>query len=227
MIALWLALGSYLVVLPATGRLTADPILLALLVSAGLAWPRWQARPPRGVPLDAEQADLRGWIDRLAGLAGRRVGRVVVVEQLDTGAAVWGRVVAVRADELAKGEPWMVLTQVARQLAAVTLPRAGAPSYVAFGLGLGVAHLLPAGWGLAWVVLLGVLAMYASLQATDGWTKRAERRTAELIGALRQSTPEAFADLARRQGLIPISEAAGPLASGPTAESLDDDATAR
>ena len=227
MIALWLALGSYLVVLPATGRLTADPLLLALLVTLGLRWPRWQARPPRGVPLAADQADLRGWIGQLAGLAGRRVGRVVVVDQLDTGAAVWGRLVAVRADELAKGEPWMVLTQVARQLAAVTLPRAGAPSYVAFGLGLGVAHLLPAGWALAWVVLLGVLAMYFGLQTTDGWTKRAERRTAELIGALRQSTPEAFAALARRQGLLPDTDVAGPPSGDPATGPAEDDATAR
>jgi len=215
MTALWLALGSYLVVLPVTRQLTAGPLGLALLVAALLAVPRWQARPRRGQPLGTEHDALRGWIGQLCLLAGRRPRRVLVVEAMDTAASVWGPVVALRADELAKGEPWMVLTQVARQLAAVSLPKATRLGLVATGAGLGVAHLLPPLAALPWVLLLGALAAYGSLSGTDAWARAAERRTAELIGALRQSTPEAFVELARKQGLLPDINEAGPPEGGP------------
>ncbi|MBI5831853.1 MAG: hypothetical protein HZB16_05990, partial [Armatimonadetes bacterium] len=97
MSALWLALGSYLVVLPATQRLTAGPLVLAVLVAVLLRLPRWQARPGDGPSLDADHAALRGWIEQLAALAHRRVSRVVVVETADVAVSVWGRTVALRA----------------------------------------------------------------------------------------------------------------------------------
>ncbi|MBI5835439.1 MAG: hypothetical protein HZB16_24315 [Armatimonadetes bacterium] len=108
---------------------------------------------------------------------------------------------ALRAADLAKEEPWVMLTHVARQLAALSLPKTSRLGWLVAGLGLGVGHLLPPLAAVVWVLLLGGAAMYAGLSATEAWTKATERRTAELIGALRQSTPEAFAELAKRQGL--------------------------
>lgn len=205
-----LQLGCYLAWLPLVRAWSWSPSGFVALLAAMALLAQWsRASVPRR-PLDESHAELRGWVETLAELAGVRL-RAVSVAESEPPVALGGEVVF---DEgrLAEGGSTL-LFRAARQLASMTAPAAfAAPSVVLVGAGVGavlvVHHRLGPGFlgavvAFGLLVILAVVVVWRLSGAMERREQAVEARARELVAALRDARPEAFADLAARQGLGP------------------------
>ncbi len=203
-LAHWLAAGAF----------SWAPALLGVLVCAALQRTAWlEQRTPRR-PLDG-LAEVRGWIETMASECGAGEVVVGVVDQpagefSPPESLIESGEILLAADDVAAGETYPLLGHAARQLALMTAPPAHGPAATALvgaalGLITGLSQRLGGPWtlpaaGLAAVALMALVA-WRLTEALDRRGQLVTGRANELLGWLRQTHPEAFAELARKQGL--------------------------
>lgn len=210
-----LAVGCCLTAWPLAGW-TPAPLVVVLLVVVPLGWYVWgELTLPRTPLADLE---LARWLEleaAVAGVALRRIsvvaaepGEVDVPETLPRG----GEIVLL-GGALASQPTSYHLAVAARQLATARTPGRWSPATLLLaGLALGLVTGLHGRWAdrpvagllavLALAVILGALAA-VGLAREEARQQTIEARAREILGAFRTTHPEAFADLAQRQGLSP------------------------